>query len=163
MSTSDHLGTYLNDHLGGANAGVQMARQLCEGIAGEPGAAALGPIASEIEEDMETLRGLMASLGVTRHPIKEAVGRAAETAHRLGVATLRTGSPALTRMLQAESLALGVEGKLRLWQALTAVVPAFPKLAAADLPALAERARDQLRRLETVRLDAARHAFTAVD
>ncbi|MCU1665821.1 MAG: hypothetical protein JWR58_5886, partial [Pseudonocardia sp.] len=43
------------------------------------------------------------------------------------------------------------------------VVAAHPQLSAVDLPTLAERARNQRRRVEAVRLGAARRAFATVD
>ncbi|WP_433272589.1 hypothetical protein ACQPZA_19875 [Pseudonocardia xinjiangensis] len=163
MSPTDRLGTYLNDHVGGANAGVEMARQLEEGVRGEPAAAGLGPIAADVEEDLTTLRGLVEALGVGSNPVKQAAGWIAEKVHRIGVDERVTHSRELTLLLQAESLALGVEGKLALWLSLLEVAPAYPQLATVDLPALADRARDQRRRLETVRLGAARAAFASAD
>lgn len=161
MSAVDHLGTYLNDHLGGANAGAEMARQLEEAVRGTPYAAALGPIAKDIEEDLETLRGLVEEVGVGQNPVKQAVGWVMEKAHRVGAHERMTGSRGLSLLLQAESLGLGVEGKLALWLALMEVVADYPQLTTVDLPALAERARDQRRRLEIARLGAARAAFTS--
>ncbi len=163
MSATELLVTYLNDHLGGANAGIEMARHLEEEVQGEPDGAVLAGLADEIEEDVQTLRGVVELIGSTTNPVKQAAGWVAEKAHRVGVAEAVTGSPHLTRLLQAETLSLGVEGKLCLWLALMEVVPAHPQLTALDLPALAARARDQRRRVETVRLGAARRAFTTVE
>lgn len=163
MSATDQLGTYLNDHLGGANAGVEMARRLQHEVRGGPDADLLGPLADEIEEDMGTLRGLIELLGGATNPAKQAAGWVAEKAHRLGVSESVTGSPHLTRLLEAEGLSLGIEGKLGLWLALAEVAPVHPELATADLPRLADRARDQRRRVEAVRLAAARRAFATVD
>lgn len=158
-TSRDPLGTYLDDHLGGANAGVEMARTLQEAVTGEPDAALLGPIAADVEADLETLRRVVDLVGASGNPVKQAAGWVAEKAHRVGIDERITGSPHLTRMLQAETLALGVEGKLALWLALLEVVDRRPELGALDLPALADRARDQRRRLEAVRLAAARRAF----
>jgi hypothetical protein len=163
MTANDQLSTYLNDHLGGARAGVEMARKLQEEIEGEPEADALGRLPEEIEEDLETLRGLIDSIGVTGHPLKQAAGWVAEKAHRVGIAEIRTGSPHLSRMLQAETLSLGVEGKRCLWLALSEVASSYPELADLDLQKLVDRARDQRRRLEVVRLAAARRAFATAD
>lgn len=163
MTTNDQLGIYLNDHLAGAHAGVEMARQLQDDIQKEPEAEVLGRLGEEIEEDLDTLQGLVDTIASTRHPIKQAAGWVAEKAHRLGVAEARTGSPHLTRLLQAESLSLGVEGKLCLWLALIEAAPSNPHLAAVDLQRLVERARDQRRRLEVVRLAAARRAFATAE
>ena len=79
------------------------------------------------------------------------------------MAEARTGSPHLTRLLQAESLSLGVEGKVSLWRALIEVAPSDPQLAVVDLQRLVDRALDQRRRLEVVRLAAARRAFATAD
>jgi hypothetical protein len=49
------LGTYLNDHLAGANAGVEMARRLHERAGAGPDAAALGRLAEDIEHDCNEL------------------------------------------------------------------------------------------------------------
>jgi hypothetical protein len=162
MSATNQLGVYLNDHLAGATTGVEMARKLQKEVAGGPDEALLGPIADDIADDVETLRALMDRLDVTRNPVKQVAGWVAEKAHRVGVAAHVGYGPDLARLLAAESLALGVEGKLALWLALIEMVPAEPRLAEADLEALAERARDQRRRLEAVRLAAARRAVTTV-
>lgn len=163
MSGTEQLSTYLNDHLGGANAGVEMARQLQKDVEGERDAEILGRLAQEIEEDVESLRALMEMIGTTRNPVKQAAGWLAEKAQRVAVGQPVTGSAHLTRLLKVESLSLGVEGKLGLWLALMEVTVANPQLAAVDLPRLVERARDQRRRLETVRLDVARRTFTTVE
>lgn len=162
MSATAQLGVYLNDHLAGANAGVEMARKLQKEVAGEPDAAMLGPIGDEIADDVETLRQLMEHVGVARNPVKQAVGWVAEKAHRAGVATQARHGSDLARMFAAESLSLGVEGKLSLWLVLIELVPSHPRLAGVGLPGLAERARDQRRRIEAIRVAAARRAFTTV-
>jgi hypothetical protein len=63
-------------------------------------------------------------------------------------------------LLQAESLALGIEGKRALWEALLEVAHAYPTLADTDLTQLVERARAQRERIEAVRLAAARRSLT---
>lgn len=161
MSVNDQLRVYLNDHLAGANAGVEMARKLQSEVAGEPDEALLGPVGDEIAQDVETLRELMEHLGVTRNPVKQAAGWVAEKAQRAGVAAHAvTHGPELARMLAAESLSLGVEGKLGLWLALTDMVPSYPALADFDLATLIARARDQRGRIEAVRRAAGLRAFT---
>ena len=77
-----------------------MARQLEEAVGGTPYAAALGPIATDIEEDLETLRGLVDEVGVGQNPVKQAVGWVVEKAHRLGVHERMAGSRDLSLLLQ---------------------------------------------------------------
>jgi hypothetical protein len=58
-------------------------------------------------------------------------------------------------------LALGVEGKLALWQALRHTLGADPRLEGIDLGDLISRARSQRRRLEGVRMRAAEAALVS--
>jgi len=155
MSATHELGVYLNNHLAGANTGVEMARTLQRDVTGGPDAALLGPIGDDVAADVEALRRVMDQLGVAQSTVKQAAGWVAEKAHRAGVAVTGTHGPDLARMLAAESLAMGVEGKLALWVALSDASPVPDP----DLAALADRARDQRRRLEAVRPAAARRAF----
>jgi hypothetical protein len=67
-----------------------------------------------------------------------------------------TGSEHLSRLMETEGLAVGVEGKLAGWQALKVVSGDL----GIDLDALIERAADQRRRLEPFRIDAAARAFS---
>ena len=64
----DLLGIYLNDHLAGATIGLDLARRMARAYRGGAIGAALGPIVIEIAEDRESLKGMMATLGIpVRH------------------------------------------------------------------------------------------------
>jgi hypothetical protein len=67
----------------------------------------------------------------------------------------RNGS-ALGRLLELESLSLGVEGKALLWQALIELKDRIPQLGSVELERALIRARAQRDVLETLRLQAAR-------
>jgi hypothetical protein len=159
MTAADRLGTYLNGHLAGANAGVATAERLAGRIRTEPTAGTLAQLVADITSDREQLRTIIERLGVSGHPVKEAVGRAAGEASRLVVAEVMTGSEHLTVLLEAETLAMGIHGKLALWEALLAVVPAHPRLAEFDLAALVARAHAQRGRVEEIRLAAVQRSF----
>ena len=161
MTAADRLGTYLNGHLAGANAGVATAERLAGRIRTEPTAGTLAQLVADITSDREQLRTIIERLGVSGHPLKEAVGRAAGEASRLVVAEVMTGSEHLTVLLEAETLAMGIHGKLALWEALLAVVPAHPRLAEFDLAGLVARAHAQRDRVEEIRLAAVQRSFAA--
>jgi hypothetical protein len=61
-----------------------------------------------------------------------------------------------------EFLSLGIEGKLGLWNVLTAVAPDIPGLRGIDFNRLADRAREQRQGVEQHRLAAARAALAGV-
>jgi len=159
MTAADRLGTYLNGHLAGANAGVATAERLAGRIRTEPTAGTLAQLVADITSDREQLKTIIERLGVSGHPVKEAVGRAAGEASRLVVAEVMTGSEHLTVLLEAETLAMGIHGKLALWEALLAVVPAHPRLAEFDLAGLVARAHAQRDRVEEIRLAAVQRSF----
>jgi hypothetical protein len=147
------LAIYLNDHLAGATVGVELARRAARENAG----SALGTflketLLPEITADRETLQHLMAQLGVKRSRPKIAIAWAAEKAGRLKLnGEIRRYSP-LSRLIELEGLAGGIEGKRALWLALAAADGAP---AGFDFLALAERAASQRSRLEPHRLEAA--------
>jgi hypothetical protein len=146
----DDLSVYLNDHLAGATAGVNLAHRAVDGA-----------IAAEIEEDRATLIEIMDLVGVRQDPVKVALGWAALQAARLRFAAELIGHAPLSRLEQVEALALGVEGKLSLWQVLRHTLGSDPRLAPIDLEELIARARSQRRRLERLRMRAAYEAFVS--
>ena len=133
------LSIYLNDHLSGATAGIELARRV-----------APGELADEIDEDRGVLLEVMQRLSVGRDRARIALGWGAEKALRL-----KPGG----RFVDLETLSLGVEGKLALWAALHHAYGDDPRLRGVDLDALSARARSQRRRIEQLRLDAAHEAL----
>src|SRR5205807_6250850 len=65
----------------------------------------------------------------------------------------------LSRLEELDGLALGVQGKLLLWQALAQTHEADERLAEVDLPGLRDRAKSQQRTIEWLRLKAAAAAI----
>jgi hypothetical protein len=155
------MDVYLNDHLGGATLGVDLAAQIGEHAEGTPLADVMDTLHAEIEADRETLAGLMESLGVTRNPVKQATGWLAEKATRVKFSGLSSGERDHGLFLALESMALGVQGKGSLWRALREVRADHPTLAAIDLDALIARADEQYAILERERLAAGVRALGA--
>jgi hypothetical protein len=154
------LGIYLNDHLAGATAGVEISRRSAGSNEGSPYGEDLDSIATEIAEDRDSLRDVMRRAGVTPNSAKTAMVRLAERTGRLLKLNGRvlTYSP-LSRVEELELLRIGVEGKLALWLTLKETRGADPRLEGVDLGKLATRAERQRDRLEAMRLKAAREAF----
>jgi hypothetical protein len=159
MPSKELLGTYLNDHLAGAAAGVELAEKLAENNRGTPFGAAVAAVADEIKVDRETLQGLMERLGIGRSPAKQATGWVVEKATRLRFNRRLTGSQDLTRLLETETLSLGIEGKAAMWQVLKDIDGLDGELGRADFDRLIFRARQQREALEPYRLEAATGAF----
>jgi hypothetical protein len=151
--TTESLGTYLNDHLSGSIAAVEMVERAIEENAGTPLAGELAEILIQIREDQQVLRELLRGLRVAESPLKKAGAWLLEKAGRLKLGD--TSEAELSRLEMLEGLALGIQGKLALWRSLQRVRDRHPALAALDLVSLELRAHEQWERVEARRLEAA--------
>lgn len=154
------LSTYLNDHLAGSSGGIELARRLVKANERTEYAPPLRRTASEIEEDIASLRDIMARMGVEEDRVKRSAAWAAEKAGRLKLNGQLLGYSPLSRLLELEGLMLGVSGKLALWVVLNEHFADDPRLAGVDLPSLIARAKDQRMRLERLRRQVAAEALT---
>jgi hypothetical protein len=162
MPSNELLGVYLNDHLAGSAAGLELAEKLRDKYQGTELGGTMEALHRDIAQDRDALEELMAHLEVERHPVKEAAGWALEKLSRLRLNPALTGGADLTRLLETEALSLGVEGKLAMWLALKEAADAGdPRLAGNDFDRLIERARGQRRALEPHRVAAALASFSA--
>lgn len=151
------LAIYLNDHLAGATVGVELVRRTARENAGtELGSFLDGVLLPQIADDRRTLERLMQHLGVGRSRPKVAAAWVAEKLGRLKLNGEVTRYSPLSRLLELEGLAAGIEAKRALWLSLataTGPVDGF------DFQALAERAAAQRAQLEEHRLRAAELAL----
>jgi len=148
------LNVYLNDHLGGAMLGSDLAAQIRDQNEGRPLGELMTRIADEIEEDRQALLALMEALDVSRNPVKQVTGWVAEKASRVKFSGATSGEPDHGTFMALESLRLGVAGKRCLWIALQQVSGDYPELANTDLERLIERASSQEDDLERERIAA---------
>jgi hypothetical protein len=159
-SASKYLATYLNDHLAGATGGSALARRAASENEGSELGAFLSELADEIEADRETLKEIMAALGVRTDRTKVIAARVFERVGRFKPnAQLRGYSP-LSPLIELEMLRLGIQGKLALWRALGEIA-GEPPLDADRLTELAARAERQTADVEARRLEVARSALAA--
>jgi hypothetical protein len=152
-----HLTTYLNDHL----AGSVVALELLDYLTGlEPtDRPVLAALRTEVEEDQVVLKQLLERVGGKESQLRKA---GAWISEKLGQAKLRWDDPNtsdLRRLEALETLALGIQGKLALWRALSAIARQVPQLATIDLPRLQQRAIDQFGRVDALRIQAAQAAL----
>jgi hypothetical protein len=153
----DPLATYMQDHLGGAAAALEILAMLRDQHAGESVGEFAAQLAAEVESDRAMLETLAAQVGNGSSVLKDAAGWLGAKASRLKLGRRTTGDLGTFQAL--ETLALGILGKLALWQALTVIAPADRRLAGVDLRALAARAETQHARVEAKRLGLARAAL----
>ena len=159
--TSKYLAIYLNDHLMGSTAGVELVRRVANGHKGEELGTFAAALAREIEADRDALLDIMTTLGASKDQVKVAAGWITEKAGRLKLnGELRSPSP-LSPVVELEGLSMGIEGKRLLWVALAETEAVAAIVGAERLRTLIERAERQREDVERHRREAARRAFTA--
>jgi hypothetical protein len=134
------LTIYLNDHLAGATAGVELAHRVASENEVSSFGTALERLATAIEEDRDTLLAVMAGLEIPVDHAKVAIGWTSEKIARLKPNGQLRGYSPLARLLELEGLLAGIHGKQALWRALLHA----GVLDAERAEPLGERARNQV-------------------
>jgi hypothetical protein len=155
------LRIYLQDHLAGATAGLELARRTRGANEGTDYGQPLAKIADEIEADRRQLQALIEELGFGGDRFKNVAAWGLEKVGRLKLNGQLTGYSPLSRLVELEGLLTGITGKKGLWVSLLELAPSDPRLDAALLERLRDRADAQRATVEELREKAAREAFLA--
>ena len=144
---------YLNDHLAGSTAVIELVRRAAREHQNSELGVFLSRLGGEIAEDRMALRRLMAAAGARPQLPKVAAAWLAEKAARLKLNGRLVRRSPLSPLVELEAVEIGIYGKLLGWQALREHRP--PGSAAVDFDQLISRAQRQLAEVETHRLVAA--------
>jgi hypothetical protein len=148
------LSIYLNDHLMGASAGVELFRR-ATGSAYPEHRTTLGRLTDEVAEDRDTLITIMRRVDVPVRSYRIAAGWVGEKIGRLKPNGHIVRRAPLSHLIEVETMLLGVRGKTAGWQALRSLTETEHRLSPDQLDELLHRAHDQQEQLEAIRLDLA--------
>jgi hypothetical protein len=154
------LDVYLNDHLAGATAGVNLVEQAADRHRADELGEFFAPLAAEIKADHATLEELADSLAVDRSASKAALAEVGSKLAEPKFSGSTVENPNLGDFVTLETLSMGIEGKRLMWTALKTVTDAYPAIAELDLDELESRAADQRDRVESKRTEIASSALT---
>ena len=152
----DNLSVYLNDHLAGSVAALELLDYLVKVTMGTAHEAFFHGLRSEVAEDQETLRALLARFSAEESTLRKAGAWLVEKVARAKLRLDGSSGSAMERMEALEGLLLGITGKRALWLALAA---AAGQIEGFDFAQLIRRAEEQIAAVEAKRVDAAREAF----
>jgi hypothetical protein len=153
------LRIYLQDHLAGSTAGLELARRTRSANEGTEYGPPLAKIADEIEADRRHLQAIIDDLGFGADRLKNIAAWGLEKVGRLKLNGQLTGYSPLSRLVELEGLLTGITGKKGLWISLLEIAPSEPRLEADLLTRLRDRAEEQRATVEELRERAAREAF----
>jgi len=152
MTDQHSLAAYLNNHLAGATAGLELFRRAARDHTLAEHARELEALAAEVEADRESLRKQMRHLDIPENRAMAGIGWLGEKAGRLKPNGYLVGRSPLADLAELEGLRIAVTGKLAGWQVLRAVAVHDSRLDKTELETLIERAEDQAHRLYKLHL-----------
>ena len=155
-----HLASYLNDHLAGSVAAIELLDYLIKEQGGQPLEKFLIDLRDEINADQGVLEGLIGKLDAGESVVRKAGAWLAEKAGEIKVALGGKDIGGLGLLQAFEVLAVGITGKKLLWRALGTIEAEVPELQGIDLGNLESRAQQQFERVEKERLHIAREALS---
>jgi hypothetical protein len=154
----ERLHTYLNDHLAGSVAAIELLDDLIEHHSQDRFGKFFTDLRDDIRADQEKLRDLLEKVGGKESALRKAAGWVSE---KFGRAKIGDADDSAELLQAVEGLALGITGKKLLWRSLAAIAPNFPALQGTEFSELEKRAHDQFERVEALRIELAREAFRA--
>ena len=158
MSKSD-LTTYLNDHLAGSVAALELLDHLVEMKAGTPDEAFFASVRSEVTAGQDALRDLLKRLDEDESTVRKATAWIVEKLMRVKLQLSGPGNPDMGLFEALEGLVLGISGQCALWRVLAALDP-VPVWKTIDFAAWEKRAENLAQRVEERRVAVARVALS---
>ena len=142
-----YLPIYLNDHLAGSVAALDLIEHLIGASKDSGWSGFFVKLRDDIEADQDVLKALLQKLGVDESSSKKALAWLVEKLGRIKLQLMEEDNePGLHQAL--EGLSLGIMGKRALWRSLASSVSALPELQGFDYALLEGRATDQFNRVE---------------
>ena len=161
MKIDSFLRIYMNDQLALGMLWREVARRAARENRGAEFGDVLARVAAGITEDVDTFARIMERLGLPRNRVKTGAAVALERVGRLKLnGRVRSYSP-LSRFIELDFLAMGIDGKKLLWANLRDLAAVGARLPDVDFDHLIERAEQQREALEPFRARAGREAFGA--
>lgn len=157
----DNLANYLNNHLAGAVAVIELVKQaVSENSSSELGKW-LERFLAELEDDRETVRRILREIGSTEHTVKKLGAWVLEkmATTRLSDMAMAGGSPHLRRVLELEAMLIGTHGRRGMWRLLELFHDGSHE-SDSDYVFRQQRAERQAADLEALREQEAAAAFT---
>lgn len=152
---SEPLAIYLQDHLAGARFAVQLLKNLRDQHSDEPLGDFAAALLDEVLDDFSILEQTLERVN-HRHTAsgKYILARLSEQLTRMKLH--RRTRDGLGTLQKLETLALGIQGKLALWEALAEIAGPDARLRDVDFGRLISRAKSQHARVEECRMETVR-------
>ena len=153
------LRIYLNDHLAGSTAGIELARRCQRENKEILVGVRLARLLPELEAERAALLDYLGRVGGRVDRFKRGAAWMAEKVARLKLNGNLIGYSDLSRVEELEALLLGVRARLGLWEVLDELTRGDPRFSDVDWEALEAQSQRHVETLTEERMRAARQAF----
>lgn len=153
------LAAYLQTHLAGSRAGVDLFARSSKGQLDQQIGLALREIRHEVIEQRDQLQQIMQSLGIDENLVRSTAARIGERIARLKPNGSLLHRTALTDLVEVEALRIAVSGKQAGWEALLAITDLVPELDRQQIQQFVRQGEKQLQRLGELHAIVARRAL----
>ena len=150
------LAAYLNNHVAGSAAGMELIRRAVANSRGTPAEDFLCRLSVDLEEEQALLGRLIRASGGREETFRKLGAWALEKTGLLRIGDYSRENPLLGRLVEFEALLLGSVGRVGMWRLMENCFPGDPRFAFADFRALRERGERHLQELERFRIETAR-------
>ncbi|MFI5427898.1 hypothetical protein [Aeromicrobium sp. UC242_57] len=154
------LAAYLQTHLAGSRAGVDLFSRSAKGQLDHEIGVALDEIRREVADERTQLQQIMSSLDVDENLVRSTAARIGERIARLKPNGSLLHRTPLTDLVEVEALRIAVSGKQAGWESLVAIADLVPQLDLDQLEQLVAQGKLQLERLGELHAVVARRALT---
>jgi hypothetical protein len=154
-----NLERYLNDHLAGSLAAIDVLTLLSDKSEDSSDRDFYSELLAKVKQDRELLESLLEKTGEDRSAFREAAGGITSKASMLKLRWEGLSPESLGLLEAIEMLALGIEGKRRLWLLLGTIATFIPEWQGTDFEALEANAKTQGDAVEQRRIVAGKSAL----
>lgn len=153
------LHTYLNDHLAGSVAALELLDHLIETEREPEAREFFVSLQRDIAAHQEVLKDLLRRLDGTESRLRKAGAWISEKIGEIKLRMDEAPGAGLRELEACETLALGLQGQIAMWTALEQIADRVPEVRTVDLASLLERTRALFARVESRRIAAVRKSL----
>lgn len=154
------LASYINNHLAGSVAGIELARRCLVSSRGTELGIFLQQLVHEMEEERSLLKQLLDKLGLPEQSVKKLGAWVFEKLGEIAIGDYARKHPALAQVFELEGVLLGSTARHGLWTLLEICRGTDERINFIDFGFYRSRAEKHCRELERHRQMAARGVFT---
>lgn len=155
----DHIVTYLQDHLAASVAGIELAKRCRDNNRGSDLGQFLERFVDTLEREQARIKEMLTRLDASEPTVKKLAAWTAEKITRLKLNDSILTYSALGRVIELETLLVGLQSQIAMWRILKSCCFGYPRLVGMDFEKALKEAEASFEEMMQHHLHAAKIAF----